>query len=251
MLGNILFKRYYQDRTWISNPLEEQERRKLERFIALFKKYGKQYGFEWLAIAAQAYQESGLDPNRLSPRGAIGIMQILPDTAAHPPINITNIRSVENNIHAGVKYLAHLRNTYFQSSHISPEDQLNFSYAAYNLGPKRVQQLRQKAKKMGLDTNRWFYHVEQAALKFVGQEPVRYVANIHKYYIAYKLAGEVQARKLQEIEKFKNGSYLSYPGSWVYCTSQLEKMVANPRKLKNPQTSVTVVKIIDDDCAGS
>ena len=34
-------------------------------------------------------------------------------------------------------------------------------------------------------------------------------------------------------------------------SKNLEKMVANPRKLKNPATSVTVVKMIDDDCAGS
>ena len=195
LIGNILFKRYYEDRKWISNPLEKKERRKLEKFMALFKQYGKKYGVEWLAIAAQAYQESGLDNTRQSPRGAIGIMQVLPSTAASPPINIQNVKNVENNIHAGVKYLAHLRKTYFQSSQISSEDQLNFAYAAYNMGPTKVQQLRRKTKNMGLDKNRWFYHVERATLKFVGQEPVRYVANIHKYYIAYKLVRESQSQK--------------------------------------------------------
>lgn len=203
LVGNILFQRYYQDRKWITNPLEKQERKRLERFMALFKKYGTRYGFEWLALAAQAYQESGLDHSRRSPRGAIGIMQILPSTAASPVVNVPDIHSVENNIHAGVKYLAHLRNTYFKSSDIAPEDQLNFAYAAYNMGPTKVQRMRRKAKKMGLDPNRWFYHVEQAALRFVGQEPVRYVANIHKYYIAYKLAREVQIRKTLELKNLK------------------------------------------------
>jgi len=95
---------------------------------------------------------------------------------------------------------------YFQlESHFGwqEEDQLNFAYAAYNLGPTKVQQLRQKAKKMGLDKNRWFYHVEQAALRFVGQEPVRYVANIHKYYIAYKLVNDAQTQKSMEIKALK------------------------------------------------
>ncbi len=171
--------------------------------MALFKKYGKKYEFEWLAIAAQAYQESGLDHTRQSPQGAVGIMQILPSTAADDAVNIPNIRSVENNIHAGVKYLAHLRNAYFQSPRMSPDEQLNFAYAAYNMGPAKVRQLQQKAKHMGLDPNRWFFHVERAALKFVGQETVRYVANIHKYYIAYKLVKESQAQKVKEREELK------------------------------------------------
>ena len=41
---------------------------------------------------------------------------------------------------------------------------------------------------MGLDPDRWFNNVELAALDVVGREPVRYVANVNKYYIAYKLA---------------------------------------------------------------
>ena len=46
------------------------------------------------------------------------------------------------------------------------------------------------AKMMGLDPNRWFLNVERAALQVIGQETVRYVANIHKYYVAYKLIEE-------------------------------------------------------------
>ncbi|MDT7041759.1 transglycosylase SLT domain-containing protein [Candidatus Nitronereus thalassa] len=204
LMGNILFKRYYQNRKWISNPLESRERRKLEQFMALFQKYGKKYEFDWLAIAAQAYQESGLDHTRQSPQGAVGIMQILPSTAADDAVNIPNIQPVENNIHAGVKYLAHLRNTYFQSPRMAPNEQLNFAYAAYNMGPRKVRQLQQKAKAMGLDPNRWFFHVERAALKFVGQEPVRYVANIHKYYIAYTLVKESESQKFRELKELKN-----------------------------------------------
>ena len=48
---------------------------------------------------------------------------------------------------------------------------------------------------MGLDPNRWFGNVELAALTIVGQETVRYVSNIYKYYIAYKTMVRVQATK--------------------------------------------------------
>jgi len=39
---------------------------------------------------------------------------------------------------------------------------------------------------MGLDKNKWFRHVELAALRIIGQETVRYVSNINKYYVLYR-----------------------------------------------------------------
>jgi len=200
LMGNILFKRYFQDTGCIKNPLEAEERRKLDRVIRLFKKYGKRYGFEWQALAAQAYQESGLDHGKKSRHGAVGVMQVLPSTAADPSVNIRNIRRLESNIHAGVKYLAHLRNEYFADSEIEPADQLNFAFAAYNAGPAGIRQLRNRAKAMKLDPNKWFRNVERAALQMNYQETVRYVSNIHKYYIAYKLAFESLEEKAAELK---------------------------------------------------
>ena len=55
--------------------------------------------------------------------------------------------------------------------------------------------MRSLASKMGLDPNKWFGNVETAALRIVGQEPVRYVVNIQKYYIAYKLVLEEQVKR--------------------------------------------------------
>ena len=40
---------------------------------------------------------------------------------------------------------------------------------------------------MGLDPNRWFDNVEIAAARAISREPVIYVRNIYKYYVAYKL----------------------------------------------------------------
>ena len=200
LIGNILFKRYYKNAKWIKNPLAERERQKFERFRLNFKKYGKRYGVDWIALEAQAYQESGLDNSKRSPRGAIGIMQVLPRTAADPNVNIRDIHKLENNIHAGVKYLSFLRKKYFNDPGISPADRIFFSFAAYNAGPARVRQLRNRAKSAGLDPNKWFFNVERAALEVIGQETVRYVANIHKYYIAYKLLAEANAKKAAELK---------------------------------------------------
>ncbi|MDX1571290.1 MAG: hypothetical protein R3200_12470, partial [Xanthomonadales bacterium] len=70
----------------------------------------------------------------------------------------------------------------------SREDQLAFTWAAYNAGPRKVADMRRHAEEMGLDPNRWFQNVEYAALDLVGREPVRYVSNIYKYYVAYRLS---------------------------------------------------------------
>jgi membrane-bound lytic murein transglycosylase MltF len=186
LIGNILFKRYYEHARWIINPLTEAERIKLEKLRFLFQKYAQMYNFNWLKIAALAYQESRLNQNARSPKGAVGIMQILPSTAAGPIVGISDIYKVENNIHAGVKYLGYLHDKYFNHPEINSQDQIDFTFAAYNAGPARINSLRRKAKKVGLDPNRWFFNVEHMAQRVIGRETVQYVTNIYMYYIAYQ-----------------------------------------------------------------
>jgi membrane-bound lytic murein transglycosylase MltF len=202
--GNILFSRYFKDTKWIVNPLSEKEIEKLVDLEMLFKKYGEKYEFDWRAIAAVAFQESKLNQAVKSKSGAVGLMQIKPKTAKADPINISNISKTENNIHAGVKYMAFLRETYFDDSKIKPVDRLDFVLAAYNAGPTRVDKLRHLAKKKGLTPNRWFFNVEQIARQSGLRETVNYVANVNKYYIAYKLSAKAyreRAARLRSIKK--------------------------------------------------
>ncbi len=203
LLGNILFARYYEGTRWISNPISENKRNKLSRLVNLFHKYAVKYGFDWPAIASQAYQESGLDNDRVSSHGAVGVMQVLPSTAAAPPINITDIHLLENNIHAGVKYLHHLLRSYFDDPAIQPSAKIDFAWAAYNAGPTRISKLRDIAEKRGFDKNRWFHHVEKIAAEVIGRETVQYVANINKYYIAYKMLNEEVRLGKERIRGFK------------------------------------------------
>lgn len=196
LIGNILFKRYYENAQWVRNPLTDAERRKLDQYRSFFQKYGDQYGFDWLLLAAQGYQESRLDQSTRSRSGAIGVMQLLPSTAKY--VGISNINDPENNIHAGTKYMDYLRKKFFNDPGISPEAKWDFSLAAYNAGPNRVQRWREKAKVSGLDPNRWFYNVERIALQEVGQETVQYVGNINKYYIAYRSVYEIMRERLEQ-----------------------------------------------------
>jgi len=194
-LGNILLKRYLGSTEWMDNVWSEEGRRKYKSSIAVIRKYAKQYDFDWLMIVAQGYQESKLDQTKKSKAGAVGIMQVLPTTAADSNVGIKDIHQINNNVHAGVKYLRFLRSRYFEAAEISPLDRVLFSFAAYNAGPANIVKVRKKAKAMGFDPNQWFGHVEVVAARSISREPVIYVRNIFKYFISYKLLEEIRSKK--------------------------------------------------------
>jgi len=187
LLGNILFKRYLENNQWAKNALGPEEQKEFQALSDLFEKYSRQYDFDFLMIAALAYQESQMDHSRKSHVGAIGIMQILPSTAADKNVGIANIENLENNIHAGIKYLHFLRDRYFSDPAIDALNQNLLAFAAYNAGPAKIQRLRTETSKAGLDPNVWFGNVEIAVARKIGRETVQYVSNIYKYYIAYRL----------------------------------------------------------------
>jgi len=184
-LGNLLRKRYSNSH-WVENNTSPQAQKRLESISAYIKNYAQSYGFDWLLIAAQGYQESRLDQNKRSPVGAVGVMQVMPETAKDANVNIPDIYNTENNIHAGIKYLKHLHDNYFNDPDISQLDRMLFSFAAYNAGPGNIARTRKRAAQMGLNPNKWFQNVEIAAAQTVSREPVTYVRNIFKYYVSYK-----------------------------------------------------------------
>ena len=153
---------------------------------APFLKYADRYQLDWLLLVAQGYQESGLNQALVSNRGAVGIMQVLPKTASSKPFYIKNINRVDNNVHAGTKYMRFLIDKYFTDPKIDKLNRHLFALAAYNAGPARVAQLRKIAKERGLNPNLWFDNVEIIAAQEIGQETVQYVSNIYKFYASYR-----------------------------------------------------------------
>jgi membrane-bound lytic murein transglycosylase MltF len=187
LMGNILINRYLRDTKWAKRALDGDGRARLSDLAAIFRRYGEQYDMPWLLLAAQGYQESGLDQSVVSPAGAIGVMQLLPSTAADPNIGIPDIREVDNNVHAGAKYVRFIYDRYFaETSDMSDLDRALFSFASYNAGPARVAQLRGIAADKGLDPDVWFRNVELIAAQEIGRETVQYVSNIYKYFLAYE-----------------------------------------------------------------
>jgi membrane-bound lytic murein transglycosylase MltF len=95
----------------LKDPTARAEYQRFTQTLALFKKYGNQYGFDPLMLAAQGYQESQLNQNAKSHVGAVGVMQLMPATGAQ--MTVGDIHLTEANIHAGTKYMDQLMTTYF------------------------------------------------------------------------------------------------------------------------------------------
>src|SRR5262249_7144039 len=163
------------------NARSDEDRKRFTDTIQLFKKYSTKYDVDFMLMAAQGYQESGLDQSKRSRVGAIGIMQVMPATARDKSVNIPDIERLESNIHAGIKYTRWVVDNFYNEPGISPRDRLFFAFASYNAGPGKVASLRREAKAQGLDPNKWFNNVELVAAKRIGRETVTYVSNIYKY----------------------------------------------------------------------
>ena len=195
----------YQQRIARLGPVHAiSEWQKVKPIHDLFRRYAQDYRFDHLMLLAQGYQESRLNQGLKSPRGAIGVMQLMPTTG--DAMQVGNIRQLDPNIHAGVKYLRQMHDNYFNAPEIDDMNQTLFSLAAYNAGPTAIARMRQKAGAQGRDPNRWFGQVEVVVARELGNEPVRYVSNILKYYVAYRqMFIHQQARESARLQLSRSG----------------------------------------------
>ena len=192
-LGNTILLRYLKSATYVKNATANRERAKFLQMVEIFRKYGERYDVDWLLMAAQGYQESRLNQSVRSHVGAIGVMQVMPATGKE--LKVGDIKKIDPNIHAGVKYMRWMIDHYYGDQPMTPLDKALFSFASYNAGPARIARLRTETQKRGFDPNIWFGNVENLAAEKIGAETVTYVSNIYKYYIAYRLIMDDIARK--------------------------------------------------------
>jgi membrane-bound lytic murein transglycosylase MltF len=183
--------KYMKQVKQLKDPTAGAEYKRFQQTLALFEKYGKKYDFDPLMLAAQGYQESQLNQQAKSHVGAVGIMQLMPETGQE--MKVGDIHVAESNIHAGVKYMDQLMEQYFADAHFSEGNRPLFAFASYNCGPGNVAKCRREAQKQGLDPDKWFNNVEIVVAKKIGTETTTYVRNIYKYYVAYRLTLDAQA----------------------------------------------------------
>ena len=170
------YKVYIKERTAVSRNFHSTD--KFDHFIS---DAAEQTGVDSRLLKAMIKAESDFDPRAVSRKGAMGLMQIMPEN--FKMLDLKNPFDPWQNIRAGAQY--------FQKLYKRFNGKLALSLAAYNAGPAKIQRARTKTKKMGLNPNRWFRNVELATLKIVGQETVRYVSSINKYYAIYRFTSKV------------------------------------------------------------
>ena len=98
-------------------------------FAELIQQAARAVSLDPALVNALIYVESGYDPAARSPKGAVGLMQVLPETASrygvfHPA------HSVEANLRAGTRYLSDLLHRF--------DGRLDLALAAYNAGENAV-----------------------------------------------------------------------------------------------------------------
>ena len=201
-VGNYLRQQHSKRIRALKDNSGSDDAKRFSELLALFNKYGPQYGFDPLMLAAQGYQESQLNQQAKSHVGAIGVMQIMPATGAE--LKVGDIRLTEPNIHGGAKYMDQLMTRYFKDANFDPTNRTLFAFASYNAGPGNIAKMRKEAEKRGLNPDKWFNNVEIVTAEKIGMETTTYVRNIFKYYTSYKLTLEARQerdRAVQQVQK--------------------------------------------------
>ena len=100
----------------------------LDAYRSVISNYSKEYNVHPALVAAMIKVESDFRADVVSPRGAQGLMQIMPATARE--LDVDNINDPTQNIRAGTKYIKSLLDQFGGNTKLA--------VAAYNAGPGAV-----------------------------------------------------------------------------------------------------------------
>jgi soluble lytic murein transglycosylase-like protein len=98
----------------------------------IIRKASKQHGIKYELVKAIIHAESSFNPNAVSPAGACGLMQLMPENI--DKFNVNDPFDPHENIMAGTKFFRQLLDRY--------DSDLRLTLAAYNAGPGAVDQYR-------------------------------------------------------------------------------------------------------------
>jgi hypothetical protein len=140
---------------------------------AIIEKYAKHYSLDPSLIRSIIKTESDFNPRAVSPKGARGLMQLMPETAKR--LGVKNSFDPEQNIHGGVRHFRFLLDTF--------DNDLVLSLAAYNAGENLVQRLGRVPKIK--ETQNYIQSVTrlygQSDLNIRGPEDTKHPPAFHYY----------------------------------------------------------------------
>jgi membrane-bound lytic murein transglycosylase F len=116
-----------------------------------FENAARATGLSWRVLAALAYQESRWRPAAVSPRGAQGVMMLMPRTAKK--MGVSNVFSPDENILAGARYLAYMKERI--PARIRDPDRTWMAMAAYNIGIGHLEDARIITQMRKKNPDRW------------------------------------------------------------------------------------------------
>jgi len=198
----VIYNKYFKNRTAF------RERAKSEYFSAVgggissydstIQAQAQRLNWDWRLLASQIFQESQFDSHAKSWSGAVGLMQLMPRTAAE--FGAKNLYDPLESIEVGVNYLIWL-DDYWKDEISDSVERLKFILGSYNVGYNHIADARRLAEKNGKEPDIWDGNIAECLLmkskkeyfndevvKFGycrGEEPVKYVAEIEERYEHY------------------------------------------------------------------
>ena len=116
-------------------------------YSAMVRRVARRYSVELKLVMAIIASESGGDPNAVSPAGAVGLMQLMPETASGLGVDPWD---PEQNVEGAVRYLSTLLNTF---------GSVDLSLVAYNAGPGFAMKYREGGVELGPETRAFLTRV--------------------------------------------------------------------------------------------
>ena len=202
----MIYHKYFENKSGFRNRIvsefSSKKKGKISMFDEMFKKYAEKIDWDWRLLASLVYQESKFDAGVISKAGAVGLMQIMPQTGIK--FGAENLFDPHESMKAGVAYLIYLDRLWAKSVK-NPEERIKFILASYNIGPGHIIDAQLLAEKHNHKADVWENNVEKFLLlkskpeyfndslvkngSANGFETVRFVDEILERFEHYKLFG--------------------------------------------------------------
>ncbi len=184
------------------NPYRKgRDKKILTPYDDLLKEYSKSIGWDWKLLASLMWNESRFKISVKSKRGAQGLMQVMPASAAK--FGVTDLLDPEENIKCSVMILSRLQDI-LKGYGIEGAELTKYTLAAYNAGSGNITDAISTARGKKVDVSRWsnfaayFTGERNDALKFEGLETIAYVRVVLGRYDIFR--GVVPQNSAQEKE---------------------------------------------------
>ena len=128
---------------------------RISRYDKIFRKEGRRHKIDWRLLAAMAYAESHFNPDAVSSRGAVGLMQVMPHIAEAFDVPREQLTDVEVNIEVGARIYRSMMRMLQLPKDIDNYDRMAMTVASYNCGASRVIDARNLAEYYDDNPNDW------------------------------------------------------------------------------------------------